>query len=148
MSMSRLCRHATVAAATVACLTALPALAGVSPALVDADVTTTPTGYSVVSECALGVGYTSDPRFITYVVHATAESAGLSVPLATSVQCTVYDAADSSRTYGGASGALPGPHAEAVGFATVPVGRIPAACVTGGATFLDGNTITSAKTCP
>ncbi|HEX8001923.1 MAG TPA: hypothetical protein VF519_04430 [Mycobacteriales bacterium] len=148
MSLSHLCRGtAAVGAAAVLVATAAPASASLSPAFFDVDVHTS-TLYTIEADCALGPAFTTDPRFITYAVHAGARAFGPSAALATSVQCTVYDSADDTRRYGGASGALPGPEAHAVGFATVPVGRIPAVCVTGGATYLDGYTIGSAKTCP
>ena len=136
------------AALAFAVTAAAPASAGVSPALFDADVHTSPSGYTLVSHCSITAGFTTDPRYITYVVHAEATAGGPSVALATSVQCTIYDALDRSRTYGGASGGMPGPHAEAVGFATAPIGAVLGACVNSGATYLDGHTETSANPCP
>lgn len=129
---------------------AVPASAALAPTPFDADVYVSKDmpGYSVLSYCQLSVGYTTDPRFINWVVVATAEASGPSVALATSVECTVYDSLDKSDTYGGASGALPGPYVIAVGQATVPVGRVPAVCVRAGATFLNGVTLASPKSCP
>lgn len=130
--------------------TTVPASAAIAPTPFDVDVYAAPDmpGYGVASSCTLSVGYTTDPRYVNWVVVATATATGPSVAIATSVQCTVYDAIDPSRTYGGASGALPGPYVVAVGQATVPVGRVPAVCVRGGATYLNGVTISSSKECP
>jgi type 1 fimbria pilin len=98
----------------------------------------------VASTCHITAGETTDVRFITYLVHASAHALGTSVPLATGVECTVY-AGGTAR--GGASGSLPGPDAEAIGTATVPVGDVPTLCVSGGATYLDGATVPT-KHCP
>lgn len=136
-----------MAAAGVATM-AVPSSAAISPAFFDAEINLAKPLYPVASHCELVAGVTTDVRFVNYVVHATADAAGASVALATSVQCTVYDASDKTRLYGGASGSLVGPHAEAVGQATVPVGRVPAVCVKGGATYLDGTTSASPKVCP
>lgn len=136
----------TTVALTAAVAPAAPSSA--APAFADVEVIRSKSFYLITSQCALAVGVSTDPRFVNYVVHASAEAGGPSVPLATSVQCTVYDAADLSRLYGGASGSMPGPYAEAIGQATVPVGRVPAVCVKGGATYLDGTTVSSPKVCP
>lgn len=138
----------TVAAVAGVVTTAVPSSAAAAPAFFDFEINLSKPLYPVASHCELTAGVTTDTRFINYVVHASADAGGPSVALATSVQCTVYDSADKSRLYGGASGSLVGPHAEAVGQATVPVGRIPAVCVKGGATYLDGTTVTSPKVCP
>lgn len=139
---------ATATAVTALLVAAAPATASVAGAPADVEISSTPSRHTTVAHCALAVGYTTDPRFITYVVHASASAAGPSVALATSVQCTVYDSDDPSRTYGGASGSMPGPRVESVGQATVPAGVIPTLCVTAGATFLDGTTKAPGRTCP
>lgn len=149
MSVRHLTRLAVVPVAIVTALAAAtPASASLSPAFFDVDVFTSPTLHTIFAECEISVGVTTDARHVTYVVHASATASGPSPAIATGVQCVVYDALDSSRTYGGASAGMPGGHAEAVGFATVPLGRVPAACVTGGATYLDGSTASSSKSCP
>lgn len=150
MRYSNKLKAALVLGVTVAGVagTAVPATAAASPALFDVHLNMAKPTYPVASHCEISAGYTLDPRFVNYVVHASADAAGPSVAMATSVQCTVYDALDKSRTYGGASSAMFGPHAEAVGQATVPVGRIPAVCVVGGATYLDGTTVAPSRSCP
>ena len=100
--------------------------------------------YTVTSTCKLVAGVTTDARFITFAVEAEAAAAGPSVAVATGVQCTVYSG---GQARGGASGALVGPSAVAVGFATVPVGQVPSICVSGGATYLDGTSVPG-KRCP
>lgn len=147
--MTRTSRTLTVAASalTAVALLANPAAAAAG-APADVDFYAMPTGYSLFAQCSLVAGYSTDPRYITWVVEAQATATGPSVPIATSVQCTVYDSLDRSDTYGGASRAFPGPHVIAVGQATVPVGRVPAVCVTAGATYFDGTTISSPKSCP
>lgn len=141
--LSLLGKAATVAVAGAGAiaLTAAPASAA-SPA-VAIDLNTNGT-YAVASTCNIAVGYTTDIRFVTYVVKASADAAGPSVALATGVTCTVYSG---GSPRGGASGSLVGPHAEAVGQAVVPVGQIPTLCVSGSATFLDGTSV-PAKPCP
>jgi len=150
MRLKRVGKAAFVTAvAVVGVITAaVPSSAAMAPAAFDLDIHLAAGGYAVASQCSLAAGYTTDPRFINFVVHASADAAGPSVPLATGVQCTVYDAANKAVLYGGASGSLVGPHAEAVGQATVPIGRIPAVCVTGSASYLDGTPVGPSKTCP
>lgn len=137
---------------SIAALTAsaVPASAALAPTPMDVDlyVSEDMPGYSILAYCQLAVGYTTDPRFVQWAVVATAEATGPSVAIATSVECTVYDTLDRTRTYGGAAGALPGPYVIAVGQATVPVGRVPAVCVRAGATYLNGVTLASPKSCP
>jgi hypothetical protein len=126
---------ATSAAACVG-LTAAPASASTPLAGVGLD--SSGGGYTVASQCSIVVGETTDIRFITYAVQASADAAGPSVAVGTGVICTVYSG---GVARGGASGGLPGPHAAAVGFATVPVGQVPSICVHGGATFLNGASV-------
>jgi hypothetical protein len=143
--MSRILRAVTATgAAFVMALGATPAAA--SPA--DVDFYVAPSGRAITANCSLAAGASTDPRYVNWVVQASAFSAGPSPSVATSVTCTVYDTLNPSWTYGGASGALPGPLVVAVGQATVPVGRVPAVCVKGSAIFLDGSSISSPKPCP
>lgn len=123
--------------------------AGSAPAHAMADISVSVSGrYSVASECKLSAGYTTDPRFITFVVTASSLATGPSVPVSTTVQCTVYDALDKTRVYGGASAGMVGPYVVAAGQATVPMGRVPAVCVVGAANYLDGTNVPPSKPCP
>jgi hypothetical protein len=128
---------------TLLALAAVPAAAGTETPGVAFDVTGSGL-YRVVAACQLSAGYTTDPRYITYVVEANAHAEGPSPALATGVTCTVYSG---GTERGGASGSLPGNTAVAVGQAIVPVGQVPTLCVSGGATYLDGKTI-SQTPCP
>lgn len=141
--LSRLGKAATVAVAGLGVIALSAAPASAASPVVALDLNTKGT-YAVASTCNIVVGYTTDIRFVTYVVKASADAAGPSVAIATGVSCTVY-AGGSAR--GGASGALVGPHVEAVGQAVVPVGQVPTLCVSGSATFLDGMSV-PAKSCP
>lgn len=150
MRTNRFLKSTTAVAVALAgvATAAVPADAAPVGTTVDVDAYAETTGYNVTSYCALSAGYTTDPRYITFVVTANAFAGGPSPAVATSVQCTVYDALDKSRTYGGASGTMVGATAVAVGTATVPVGRVPAACVTGSAMYFDGHYTSSTKPCP
>lgn len=124
-------------------LGATSALAGATTPIAAIDVTSSGL-YDVTSFCSLVAGYTTDTRFVTYVIRASATAKGPSAAIATGVSCTAYSG---GIPRGGASGGLPGPHAEAVGQAIVPVGEVPALCVSGGATYLDGKTVAE-NPCP
>lgn len=141
--MNKIVKFASIVGFSTALLGMAASPASASTALVGVGLDSA-GAYKVVSVCNIVAGYTTDVRFINYVVTASADAAGPSVALATGVTCTIYGG---GTARGGASGSLIGPHAEAVGFATLPVGQVPTACVSGGATFLSGASVVG-KPCP
>lgn len=139
-------------------LTAVVAVLGVTPAVSHAgpldsvaivDVHDTAIGnYRVASTCAAVLGTATKLNQITWVVRASADSAGPSVPLSTVVRCVVYNTA-TRRAYSPAvAGGLPGNHAEAVKQVDVPTNATVAVCVEGGANFLDGAAVALDGHCP
>lgn len=130
-----------IAVATLAAA-ASPASAAQIESLVSVDVNTAAGGYQVLSTCKPLLIATTDPRFLTFVLRASADASGPSVALSTTVTCTMYDTT-TGQAVGGASGGLPGPHAEAVGTAVLPFGHLYKLCVSGGASYLSGYSVGS-----
>lgn len=140
-SRTRLLLVAVAAPIAMIAATTAPAAAEVE-SLVAVDLNGTVGGYNVVSTCSPVLVASTDARFLTFALKASADATGPSVPLATTVTCTMRDATN-NQPVGGASGALPGPHAEAVGTATLPFGHLYKLCVSGGASFLNGYSLGS-----
>jgi hypothetical protein len=126
-----------VAPPLVAVLSAGPASATASAALESlANGTSGP--HHVTAVCSAHFGFTTNLGQITYVVEGTASaySTNGSVPVGTSVTCSIPG-------YGSVSGGLPGADAVAAGLITVPLNAAPTLCATANAVFNDNGTASS-----
>ncbi len=100
------------------------------------------SGGSVTGSCTGVAGVAIGTDRATYIIHASAAAATTNpgaAPAGTGVTCRVIDVR-TGAVYGTVRGGQPGPHAHALGVATVPNGVPIRVCVDSNAVFSDGST--------